>query len=125
MTDPRYCQNCRYHAWTQSMGPHCEYAIVTGRTRLAQMTPAQRKAGYCPVTAAEFAAAPARPMIHMYDDRRVIQREKYDRAMFYKLYGQGLTDGEIAEAAHCGTSTVRRWRKALDLPYHTKEERKP
>lgn len=121
------CRKCwhwrRYGGW---LGPHCGYLTDTGKCRLTQMTPEQRRSGECPVFEA---GKPKRVIVKPFIEGScrlarltegppmyVAPKYKLDQEKLRALYDRGLTDREIAEEMGCARDSVRLWRKRTELP---------
>ena len=103
----------------------CGYHVDTGRCRITQMTPEERKSGECRFfEAGEPKKERVRPMIVnpdplariVYESPRRKKQPVYDRDRMLTLYDQGKSDGEIAAAMGCIKDTVMHWRKSMELP---------
>lgn len=71
MVSSMKCLGCAYlsHDGYGDLGWYCSYLIVTGLSRLAQMTPEDRASGRCPVRTEKPVRrpGPVRPRVHGYD----------------------------------------------------------
>ncbi len=88
----RACRGCIYHA----AGKYCDYIGIMGHKR--PCPPGK----LCTVKEMVGGSRPRRSPVN------------YEKVR--ELYDQGMTDREIAEGAHCGQSTVSKWRKQNGLP---------
>lgn len=123
------CKGCRYRSHLGILGKGCCYLLETGRSRLGQMTPEQRKAGECPVRMEGILPVRiVRPKVHAYaiDKRTVTKRRMtYDPDQMLTLYDQGKTDGEIAESVGCAKDTVMKWRRRKGLTPNVNKPKTP
>ena len=111
---------------------HCGYMEDTGRSRIAQMTEAQRRSRECHF----FEAGPPKKVIHkpivvspnrlarLTEGRMFRSRPRLDYDRMLTLYDRGMSDGQIAEAVGCAKDTVRIWRNRRELPPNVNKPRK-
>lgn len=127
------CKGCRYRSHLGILGRGCAYLLYTGRSRLGQMTPEQRKAGECPVRMEGILPVRiVRPKVHAYDIDKIpsngpakMRKMLYDSDQMLTLYDQGKSDGEIAEAVGCAKDTVQKWRRRKCLTPNVNPPRRP
>ena len=118
------CTGCRYQSGELGViGLHCNYLLITGRTRLGQMTEAQRaetrRTGACLFKERGPQATVIEAPQEMYGIPRIKPRRvRYDRAVFRKLWEQGLSDSQMAKEVGCAKETVLQWRKEEGLPFN-------
>lgn len=133
MVKRKICRKCGH--WRQRggvLGPHCGYMEDTGRSRIAQMTEAQRKSRECPF----FEAGPPKKVLHkpivvspnrlarLTEGRMFRSRPRLDYDRMLTLYDQGKSDQEIADEMNCAKETVRGWRARRELPPNVNMPRK-
>ena len=130
--DP-YCRkrDCRYHSirvCSACVGS-CSYLDITGKTKLGQLTPVQRRLlikGKIPCPFYEPGKQRQRPRIvdALFPQKKTREtkeaglpkRIRMDRAKMRTLYDQGLNDYEIARVMQCSGSNVWAWRRREGLP---------
>lgn len=118
------CTGCRYQSGELGViGLHCNYLLITGRTRLGQMTPEQRReakiSGACLFKERGPQATVIQTPMGGYQIERIKPRRiRYDRDIFRKLWEQGLSDSQMAKEVGCAKETVIKWRQEEGLPFN-------
>ena len=118
------CEGCRYQSGELGViGIHCNYLLITGHTRLGQMTEEQRREARRTGKCFHKQLGPQATVIEapqeMYGIRRIPARKvRYDREIFRSLYDKGMTDSQMAREVGCAKEAVLKWRLGEGLPFH-------
>lgn len=102
------CKDCLYRAASSSGSPYCNYLEWTGMTRTGQGA-VNYPGGGCSLYR-------ARDRQRRHATEGMIRTEKRMR-----LWQQGLTDRELAEATGVNESSVRLWRNRYSLDENIRE----
>lgn len=100
MVNQKLCAKCRYWKNYGTHISHCWYCLENHKSRIAQMTPEQRKNGECP----------------FFERRTKSRRARVDYGKVLVLYMQGLSDQKVAKGAGCSQTAVHEWRRMKGLP---------
>lgn len=115
---PRYCQDCRFRA--EKTDPYgCAYALLTGRTRQAQLPGTgctyKVKGDRYTGDAGPKELMPGRKKRNRaMNVKKIYNRINDDRCM--KLYQAGWSDGKIGAEFGVTVGAVAQWRKRRHLP---------
>lgn len=107
-------KSCKYHAnecWKGSFEHGCDYAVITGKTRTAQLTKEEMQEYPCHLyeKGTRQRAKPEPLILSGSKPKREKSRFNWDYAE--KLWREGKTDIEIAEEIGCSHSIVKMHRK--------------
>ena len=118
--------DCRYYNPRTELGA-CNYMMITGKSKIAQLSAEERKRGDChlydPAPVAEAPPETVRAKDHKYGyeaaKAAVKPRAESERSRrMRELYEQGLNDCEIAEAMGITSASVWWWRSHRGLVSH-------
>ena len=117
------CLKCRFHGWL-SGELCCDYIYITGRSRTAQMTKADRDRPCRFFESGKRVPIKEKPMT---DSTAKLPRYRFDQRKMRELYDAGLLDHQIAVEVGCTAEGVRLFRKRNGLPtnYRKAGERTP
>ena len=124
------CRSCIYRATETTLKNDCDYAIITGRTRTAQVErPSQLLPKNCPFY--EKGERQGRLTHINLEDRAATMEqhnrqrlEAFDKAALMAAYREGLNDHEIAERVGTTVNLIAYWRRQNELP-RNEGRRKP
>lgn len=116
MKSKDYCprKGCMYHRELQHVRDNsCDYLMITGRSRIAQIPEKEQRRNWeaCPCYETTRKLVRRGPGMHPYT---------YDWSLGTRLYREGATDQEIAEALGCSLGNVGYWRRRQGLPANKK-----
>lgn len=121
--DPGRCAHCGYGG---SLG--CSYLLITGRKR--PCPPGDRCTEFVPPGAVPRGRPLILPETHQRPEKRHIGRTRRapvaealsQSEEVCRLYAEGASDPEIAQAAGCHPTTVAKWRRRTGRPANKRKK---
>lgn len=105
-------RSCKYWKDPESGVPYsCDYMMLTGHSRISQIKDPKARGDFtrCPV----YKRGKRARQRNIEPDARPA---KYDWSLGRRLYKEGASDQEIADALGCEKKTVQQWRGRYHLP---------